>query len=76
MRKTKETTYAIYAVIWSNIRKYQYLNHITDEQLAEILEVCTRTLYTYDSEPNKVTLEKVQLFLDNLNIGIESLIIV
>lgn len=64
----------IYRVVWGNIRKWQYLNSISDTQLAEILEVSQRTLSNYDNEPHKVTLEKVQLFLINAKITVEQLI--
>lgn len=64
----------IYRIIWSNIRKCQYINNISDIQLAEMLEISPRTLYNYDNEPFKLTLEKVQLFLNYTQIKMEQLI--
>ncbi|MBO5163724.1 MAG: hypothetical protein J6B75_04685 [Ruminococcus sp.] len=61
-------------IVWANIRKYQYLNGITDSQLSDILNISTRTLYTYDKEPYKLTLEKVQLFINETGIEMEKLI--
>lgn len=64
----------VYKIIWANIRKIQYINGITDSQLAEIMNVTPRTLYNYDNEPFKITLEKIQLFLNNMQITMEQLI--
>lgn len=50
--------------IWSNIRKYQYLHDLSDDELAKILEITTRTLYTYDKDPSGLTLKRVQSFID------------
>lgn len=74
MRKqTKESP--IYDIIWSNIRRIQYLEHITDYYLAEMLCVTERTLLNYDKEPKRITLEKIQLFIDATNVTINELII-
>lgn len=51
--------------VWANIRKYQTLYHIPDEQLALIMECSERTLRNYDDTPEKITLETVQLFCIN-----------
>lgn len=61
-------------IVWANIRKHQYLNGMTDTLLADMLDVSTRTLYTYDKEPYKLTLEKIQLFINETGIEMEKLI--
>lgn len=63
-QKQKNEVYEVYNLIWSNIRRYQYLNRLSDEQLSEALGISTRTLYTYDKNPSGLTLQKVQQFLD------------
>lgn len=64
----------IYYIIWANIRKIQYLEEMSNSTLADILEVSERTLYTYDAEPEKLTLERIQLFMKKEKITIEKLI--
>ena len=54
-------------IIWSNIRKAQYLNCLTDEQLADALGVSTRTLTNYDDNPDVMTLSTLQLFMKNMS---------
>ena len=73
MRKQKENP--IYDIIWSNIRRIQYLEHLTDYYLSEILNVSERTLMNYDKEPQRVTLDKIQSFMDATNVKIDELII-
>lgn len=51
--------------VWANIRKIQYLQGITDENLALMLECSERTLRNYDDAPGKITLETVNLFCIN-----------
>ena len=67
--------YEIGFVTWGNVRRYQYINHLTDEQLAEILEISTRTLYTYDKEPSTIKLETLQNFIDSTKMEISELIV-
>lgn len=63
-------------IIWGNIRKIQYLNCLSDEQLASALKVTTRTLHNYDINPNVMTLETVQTFIENMSMPFEQLIII
>ncbi len=72
--KTKAKTYTFYMVIWSNIRRYQYLNSLSDEALAKTMELTTRTLYNYDHDPSMLTLKHVQLFIEHSGLDIEALI--
>ena len=76
MKKTEQQNkeYEIGYVAWGNIRRFQYINHLTDEQIAEILGVSTRTLYAYDKEPNTIKLETLQNFINETKINITELI--
>lgn len=76
MKKTEQQNkeYEIGYVAWGNIRRFQYINHLTDEQIAEILGVSTRTLYAYDKEPNTIKLETLQNFINETKIDITELI--
>lgn len=65
---------ALYILIWANIKKYQYTNQISNEELAEILEVSVRTIYNYDKNPSRVSTEKIQLFIEKTGIAKENLI--
>lgn len=64
----------VYKKIWGNIRKYQYINDLTDDELAKILELTTRTLYSYDKDPSGLTLKRVQNFIDSSGIDLDALI--
>jgi len=61
-------------LIWSNIRKVQYLNSVKDEQLAEDLGITTRTLSNYDRDPSTIKLDIIEKFILKQNISIEELI--
>ena len=76
MKKTEQQNkeYEIGYVAWGNIRRFQYINHLTDEQIAEILGVSTRTLYAYDKEPNNIKLETLQNFINETKIDITEII--
>lgn len=74
MRKERITKYTIYNVIWSNIRRHQYLLGMTDEQLGELLGVSTRTLYSYDKNPGVLTLDKIEQFLNGTGMEMQALI--
>ena len=60
--------YEIAAIIWGNIRRIRYLNKLTDEQIAVMLGVTVRTLSSYEKDPSKISLEKLQRFIDNTKI--------
>lgn len=72
-QQTGEITYEVCRIIWSNIRRYQYLNRLTDEQLAESLGISTRTLYSYDKNPSTLTLERIQSFLKHSRLTMQDL---
>lgn len=72
--KAKIKPYLFYMVIWSNIRRYQYLNSLSDEALAKTMELTTRTLYNYDHDPSALTMKRVQLFIEHSGLDIEALI--
>lgn len=76
MKKAKmaNDTYKVYLLIWSNIRRFQYLNGLTDKQISESLGITTRTLYTYDKNPSALTLEKIQQFLEHSGLDMQALI--
>ena len=72
MARRKSIT--VYKKIWGNIRKYQYINDLTDDELAKILELTTRTLYSYDKDPSGLTHKRVQNFIDSSGIDLDALI--
>ena len=72
--KAKTKPYLFYMVIWSNIRRYQYLNSLSDEALAKTIELTTRTLYNYGHDPSALTMKRVQLFIEHSGLDIEALI--
>ena len=72
--KKQRQPYRFSKVIWGNIRRYQYLNELSDEQLANVLKLTTRTLYNYDKDPSDLTLKRIQLFIDNSGLEIQDLI--
>lgn len=63
-------------LIWSNIRKIQYVNGLSDEQLAQVLDVSVRTLNNYDNEPYKLSLGTIEMFLKNTEMPFEQLIVI
>ncbi len=63
-------------LIWSNIRKAQYLNELSDEQLAKALNVSIRTLSNYDNDPSRISFKNIEEFIDNTETPFEQLIIV
>lgn len=63
-------------LIWSNIRKAQYLNELSDEQLAKALNVSVRTLNNYDNDPSRISFKNIEEFIDNTETPFEQLIIV
>ena len=67
-------SYTLYSIVWSNIRRYQYLNGISDDQLAQMLDLSTRTLYAYDKDPSALTLERLQAFVDSTGIEASELL--
>lgn len=72
--KKQRKPYVFSRIIWGNIRKFQYLNDLTDEQLADVLNLATRTLYNYDKDPSDLTLKRIQLFIESLGLEIQELI--
>lgn len=73
-KNTAIVGYTLYSIIWSNIRRFQYLNGVSDPQLADILKVTTRTLYSYDKDPSAITLDRLQSFIDNTGIEVSELV--
>jgi hypothetical protein len=49
-------------LVWANIRRIQYLQNISNETLAEVLECVPRTLSHWDKCPDKMDLKKIDLF--------------
>lgn len=60
----KDINIHISTIIWANIRKVQRIRCISDEELACILEVSTRTLYNYEKEPERLTMKKIERFMN------------
>lgn len=74
MEQKKPNQKVLYILIWANIRKYQYANGMSNAALAEILEVSTRTLYTYNKDPRRLSTEKMQMFIERTGVSKEQLI--
>lgn len=70
----RELSYNTSNIIWSNIRKFQYLNKVSDEQLACLLDVSIRTLDNYNTEPQRITLKTIENFLNETGISIDKLL--
>ncbi|MDE6019580.1 MAG: hypothetical protein K2H01_01090 [Ruminococcus sp.] len=60
-------------IIWSNIRRIQYIRDISDEDLSLMLECDQRTLRNYDKSPDCIQLKTIQLFCLNAEIDALSL---
>ncbi len=63
-------------LIFGNMIKYVYINKLTDEQFAEAMEVSPRTLRSYKEKPDTISLERLEIFLENMGISIQELLIV
>lgn len=74
MEQKKTNQKVLYILIWANIRKYQYANGMSNAELAEVLEVCPRTLYTYNKDPRRLSTERMQLFIEKTGVTKENLI--
>lgn len=75
-RKNVSTpTVEIAYLIFSNMIKYAYLNKLTDKQFADALEVTTRTLDNYKKNPDTISLERIQIFLTNMGMDIQMLLV-
>ena len=74
MEQKKTNQKVLYILIWANIRKYQYANGMSNAELAEVLEVCPRTLYTYNKDPRRLSTEKMQMFIERTGVSKEQLI--
>ncbi len=72
-RKNKQNYCDNARIMWSNIRRFQYINRLTNTQLAECLNVSERSLYTYDKDPSLLTLNRIQTFIDNSGVSMEEL---
>lgn len=72
----KELSYNASEIIWSNIRRFQYLNKISDEQLCVLLDVSIRTLANYDADPQKLTLKTVENFITETGTTMEKLLLI
>lgn len=59
----KDKRIPIYKKIWCKIRYWQSLKDISDNELANCLNVCDRTLKEYDRNAQHITLEKLDNFL-------------
>lgn len=73
MKRNNKISCTVYAVIWSNIKRYQYLYSISDDELSQMLGITKRTLYSYEKDPSHISLKCLQLFLDNSGNSIEML---
>lgn len=60
--------------IWAKIRCWQSMNEVSDNQLASSLTVAERTLRNYDKDAGKLSLEKVDNFLNFFGIEITDLL--
>ena len=51
-------------VIWAKIRYYQTLDDMPDEVLAEYLNICTKTLKTYDKGAVNLTIGQIAEYIN------------
>lgn len=56
--------------IWEKIRYYQRINKISNEELADLLNVKPRTLLVYDNKADNVTLGMIDHFLKYNHCGV------
>jgi hypothetical protein len=66
--------YGIDRVIWGNMRRYQYLNKIDNEQFAEMLGVSARMLYYYDKSSQSVNMGRLRRFIERTGTDISEMI--
>lgn len=59
--------------LWCKIRYWQNLNDVSNDDLARILGVSTRTLLSYDKNSENITLKTIDNFLFTTNMDLEML---
>lgn len=57
-------------LIWEKIRFFQRANEISNEELAELLDVKPKTLLTYDKTADNITLGKIDHFVKYNHYGV------
>ena len=73
--KGKSTKISFSKDIWSLIRRYQYLNDISNEHLIKSLSIKNvRTLRAYDSNPENIRLGQIDSFLSSYGLSLNELI--
>ena len=71
----KKTKMSFSKEVWSLIRRYQYLNDISNEQLTKSLNISNvRTLKAYDSNPDNIRIGQVGSFLAYYGLSLNELI--
>ena len=61
-------------VIWCKIRYYQQLHKISNESLAEKLDIKPRTLTAYDRNAENIRLGQLEQFLNSYAITLDELL--
>lgn len=59
----KEKTIPVYRKLWLKIRYWQGINLVSNEELAKIIGVTTRTISNYDKDASSISLQMVDNFL-------------
>ena len=60
--------------IWAKMRYYKTILGISDETFSEQLEVCDKTIHTYDKDASNMRLQQIESFLKKNDLNIEDLI--
>lgn len=68
----KEKIIPIYRKIWFKIRYWQNINAISDDELARIIGVSTRTLSNYDKDAGSISLRMIDNFLTSIQMDLIS----
>ena len=74
MNKIKrDNRITLYKKIWCKIRYWQQLNDVSDNQLANDLDVAERTLKEYDKNAGNISLHRLDRFLYVNNLTLSDL---
>jgi transcriptional regulator with XRE-family HTH domain len=75
-RKTSKTAEITFPrIVWSNIRKQQYLNGLSNNDLAMIFDCSTKTISNYENDPSHLTVQTINAFCEALHIEPMTLVV-
>ena len=70
----KNNRVSICKVIWFKIRYWQNIKGVTDDELAAFMGVCDKTVRSYDTHCDGITLDKIDRFLAVNNMELDDLL--